>query len=133
MALKECDLYKHDLRELAHILLDIQSGKCGPYIGAVVAVYHTYKVKDGAWHWRDRTTVRYRPYVYKVEDKRLRTVWTRKSGYQSEYSARIEARIEAKHVGGVLFEGNIRHSLHNMSVSVMAAGLNEINIPGPSF
>jgi hypothetical protein len=133
MALKECDLYKHDLRELAHILLDIQSGKCQPYIGAVVAVYRKYKVKDGAWRWRDRTSVRFRPYVYRVDGRRLRAVWTRKSGYSSEYSARTEARIEAKHVGGVLFEGTIRWSLHNMSVSVMAAGLNEIHIPGPSF
>lgn len=133
MAVKEHDLYRHQLAELASILIDIQSGTFDPYVGAVVAVYHTYKVKDGAWRWKERTSLRYRPYVYRVEAKRLRTVWTRSSGYRAEHSASVEARIEAKNRGGVLLESTMRWSLHNMPLSVMAAGLNEINIPGPSF
>lgn len=133
MAVKEHDLYRHQLAELASVLIDIQSGKSEPYVGAVVAVYHTYKVKDGAWAWKERTSLRYRPCVYRVDAKRLRTVWTRKAVYFSECYASVEARIEAKNRGGVLLESTMRRSLHNMSLSVMAAGLNEINIPGPSF
>lgn len=133
MAIKEQDLYRHQLAELASILIEIQSGKFDPYVGAVVTVYHKYTVKDGAWRWKERTSLRYRPYVYIVEANRLRTVWTRKSTYHTEYSASVEARIEAKNRGGVLLESTMRRSLHNMSLSVMAAGLNEINIPGPSF
>lgn len=133
MAVKEHDLYGYQLAELARVLIDIQSGKFEPYVGAVVAVYHRYTVKDGKWAYKERASRRYKPFLYMVDDKRLRTVWTQKGTNLSEFSARIDAKIEAKNRGGVFLDATFRNSLHNMPLSVMAAGLNEINIPGPTF
>ena len=136
MAVKADDLYKHDLAELASLFVNIQSGQCEPYIGAVVAQYKKYLVKGDGWSSRrwERVSCRYRPFVYAVDGRRFRTVHTtRRQTWLHEYNARYVVQQTLQELGGVMFQGTLRNSLHNMPLSVMAAGLNEINIPGPSF
>lgn len=137
MAVKADDLYTYYLAELARLFIDIQSGKHAPYIGAVVAVDKRYWVKGERYSGaaeRQRLSRRYKPYAYAVEGKRLRTMWTTRSySCWSEDYARHVVQQKLQELGGVMFQGTLRNSLHNMPLSVMAAGLNEINIPGPSF
>lgn len=138
MAVKEIDLHAGQKRRLAEAFLAIESGKCEPYIGAVLVHYRTYLVKGSGYMRRHfppqkQLSTRYVACVYKVENGKLRTVKKSPTKWYSNRSAASEAARMCREFGGHMLETEWRWSFHNMPLSVMAAGLNEINIPGPSF